>query len=118
MNLIIDENILKTFNKKDLKVFFYESWCEKTKINISDDFEKNWLESFVLWEKNIFFEEKDKNFLIDWKIILNQNGKYLFLSPKVKKRCSCASSFSFENNLISQKHLKDLSKIKNIFNKN
>ena len=53
MILNIDKKILELFDKKDLKVYFYNSWCEWTKVNITPDFEKKYLESIIIEDKNI-----------------------------------------------------------------
>lgn len=122
MNLNIDEKILKSFKEKELKVYFYESGCEGTKINFETNFEKDWLDFIELFNVKIFFERKDKENLNEWKIILkiennwwhSNEDKYIFLSDKIKSRCGCATSFSFENKLIDSNKLK---KLKMIFKK-
>ena len=123
MNLEIEKNILDKF-WREIKVFFYEAWCEWTKINITEDFKKDWLSFFELSWKKIFYEKKDENNLDWWKILQktedknqskhSQNDKYLFISPKIKWRCGCATSFSFEKKLIDKDKL---NKLKNAFKK-
>lgn len=121
MNLEIEKNILDKF-WREIKVFFYEAWCEWTKINITEDFKKDWLSFFELNWKKIFYEKKDENNLDWWKIFSktetnsehSQNDKYLFISPKIKWRCGCATSFSFERKLIDKDKL---NKLKNAFKK-
>jgi hypothetical protein len=125
MNLEIDKSILDKF-WDEIKVFFYEAWCEWTKINITEDFEKDWLSFFELNWKKVFYEKKDENNLDSWKIFPkkednleqnsehSENDKYLFISPKVKWRCGCATSFSFERKLIDKDKL---NKLKNVFRK-
>lgn len=121
MNLNIDEAIFKNFDTTNIKVYFYDSGCEWTKINLTWDFDKTWLEKIELNWVNIFFETKDKEHLDWWKIVLkpsdNKNwhsstAKYLFISPKVSSRCGCASSFSFEKKLIPKDKL---AKLKAVF---
>lgn len=115
MNLEIDKSILDKFTHK-IKIFFYESGCSWTKINITDLFEEDNLEYIEVEWKKIFFDKKDKENLEWWKVFLkkendskhSQNDKYLFVSPKVKERCSCSTSFSFEKKLIDKEKLKKL----------
>lgn len=122
MILEIDEKILESFKENDLKVFFYKSGCEWTKINLTDEFEKDWLECFSYNQKNIFYQKADEINLNWWKILLKPNDnkwhatkdKYIFISPKIKSRCWCATSFSFENKLISKDKL---NKLKIVFKK-
>lgn len=119
MNLEIKNEILESFNTNDLKVFFINSWCEWTKIDITDVFDKKWLEIVKIWWKNIYFDKKDFENLNNWKILLKSDNnsnhssddKYLFISDKIKSRCNCSSSFSFENKLIDSNKLKKLKKI-------
>lgn len=115
MNLEIDGKILEKFDN-DIKVFFFTSGCEWTKVNITWEFEKNWLKNTQINGKNIYFEESDEKNL-DWaKILIKQstnwehwkNDKYLFISPKVQSRCGCATSFSFERKLIDKEKLNKL----------
>lgn len=121
MILNIDKKILELFDKKDLKVYFYNSWCEWTKVNITQDFEKKYLESIIIEDKNIYFSKDDWINLDWWKIILQTKenndwhwwkNKFLFVSEKIKSRCSCSSSFSFEKKLIDKEKL---NKLKNAF---
>ena len=120
MNISIDKNILDSFNSNDIFVYFYKSGCEWTKINFLEDFDRSELKFLKVWEKIIYYKDSDEEKLDWWKIVLktnenNQwhenNDKYLFISPKVKSRCSCATSFSFENKLIDSNKLKKLKKI-------
>ncbi len=112
----IDKQIVEKFSENDIKVYFYTSGCEWTKINLTPDFEKTNLESFSLHGKTIYFEIKDKNKLEGAKILKKvdtgtghkSNDKYLFISPKVESRCGCATSFSFEKKLIDKNKLKTL----------
>lgn len=121
MILEIDKSILVKF-PWEIKVFFYEAWCEWTKVNITADFEINWLLSIEINWKKVYFEKKDESNL-DWGKILpkwewdskhSQNDKYLFISPKIKWRCGCATSFSFERKLIDKEKL---NKLKSVFKK-
>lgn len=122
MILEIDEKILENFKENDLKIYFYNSGCEWTKINLTWEFEKKWLESFSCKWKNIFYEKNDETNLNWWKILLKPNDnkwhqtsdKYIFISPKIQSRCWCATSFSFEKKLISKDKLK---KLKIVFKK-
>ena len=119
MKLTIDINIIKWFEKENIKVYFYESGCEGTKVALTQDFDMAGLEyTKVLW-KNIYFDPKDAPNLDGGKILPKpdkseghaSDEKYIFLSPKIKSRCGCATSFSFENKLIDSNKLKKLKKI-------
>jgi len=123
MNLNINKEILEKFSSKDIKVYFFGSGCEWTKINLTIDFDKTWLEFIEIDWKNIYFEAKDKSNLDLWKIVLKpktdnihskDDEKYIFLSEKIKSRCGCSTSFSFENKLIDKNKL---SKLKAVFKK-
>ena len=113
MNLQISHEILKNF-QNDIKIFFYNSWCEWTKVDITENFSKENLEYININWKNIFFETKDKKYLENAKILPfkdtknphSKTSKYLFTSPLITSRCSCSTSFSFENKLISSQKLK------------
>lgn len=116
MNLTIDITIIKWFEKENIKVYFYESGCEWTKVALTQDFNTDGLEcTHVLW-KNIYFEPKDALNLDGGKILPKPDkseghkseDKYIFLSDKIKSRCGCATSFSFEKKLIDSSKLKKL----------
>ncbi|MGE4444287.1 MAG: hypothetical protein AB7E37_04815 [Candidatus Altimarinota bacterium] len=112
----VDKQILEKFSENDIKVHFYTSGCEGTKVNLTSDFEKTNLESFALHGKTIYFESQDKDKLEGAKILKKvdtgkghqSDDKYLFISPKVESRCGCATSFSFEKKLIDKNKLKTL----------
>jgi hypothetical protein len=90
MNLEIDKKILEKFSG-DIKVFFYSAGCEWTKVNITEDFQKEWLSFIEIDGKNVYFQKTDQEHL-DWAKILpkvdnsehSKNDKYLFISPKVQ----------------------------------
>lgn len=112
----IDQKILESFSSSDLKVFFFKSGCEGTKIDITDEFDTSWLESIEIWGKNIYFSLEDGHKL-EWGNIVPKTSsvewhgwkaKYLFVSPKVESRCGCATSFSFERKLIAKDKLSKL----------
>lgn len=116
MILEIDEQILRDFPEKNLKVYFYQAGCEGTKIHITWDFQMDDCEFISLHGKNIYFEAKQKSQLDGGKILKKTssgNGhtsyeKYIFISPKVQSRCGCATSFSFDKKLIDTQKLKTL----------
>jgi len=101
-------------------VFFYDSWCLGTKVNITEDFEIS--DSHEKLELNVSFdiyvEKKDKE-KFDWAIITKtvtsdhtweEKVRYIFSNEKVKDRCGCWSSFSFD-----KKEIKiDLNKLKDM----
>lgn len=118
MNLHIDPKIIQNFQKKPLKVYFFESGCEWTKVNIIDDFDRgNLLQVHIGWVE-VFYDAKDALHLENGKILLKtsdtewhgSDDKYIFLSEQIKSRCGCATSFSFENKLINSTKLKMLKK--------
>lgn len=123
MILHIDPKILDIFDNEKLYIFFYNSWCEWTKINIIKDFNEEWLEYIKIWENFFYYNKEDTKHLDWWKIILKTNqelwhktdDKYIFISSKIKSRCSCSTSFSFEEKLVNSSKLK---KLKSIFSKN
>lgn len=113
----IEKNILDTFPTHDIKVYFYASGCEWTKINLTSEFDIWTLEYISLHGKNIYFENSDAQKLDGSKIFKKpdnatkwhqNNEKYLFVSPKVQSRCWCATSFSFEKKLIDKSKLRTL----------
>ena len=128
-NIKLDKNTIALFEEQKLekiKIFFYDSGCSWTKVDISSDFEVD--ESLV--EVNIplltkeglgvvcYLEKKDyskfENCNITRTVVADHTGKekirYIFSSNKVKYRCWCGSSFSF-----SEKKLKlNLEELKNI----
>lgn len=116
MQFKVDEKILQSFSARDIKVFFYSSGCEGTKLDLTDDFDVTWLKSIEISWKNIFFSPEDEKKL-EWGNIVPKTStlewhggkaKYLFISPKVESRCGCATSFSFEKKLIDKDKLSRL----------
>gem|GEM_PF-4063666 len=72
--------------------------------------------------KEIYYSKEDAEKLNGGKILLkitkkseenspHTPSKYMFLSPKVQSRCSCATSVAFEKKLLPSIKLKNLRKI-------
>jgi len=101
-------------------VFFYDAGCSGTKVDITEDFEVN--ENYEKLDLNVSFdiyvEKKDKD-KFDWATITKtvtsdhtweEKVRYIFSNEKVKDRCGCGSSFSFD-----KKEIKiDLNKLKDM----
>lgn len=116
-NTVID---LQNRKVEKIFIFFYDSWCSWTKVNIIEDFEIT--ENLEKLNLNITFwvyvEKKDK-YKFDWSTITKtitvdhtwkEKVRYIFSNKKVKDRCWCGSSFSF-----SEKKLKiDFEKLKDL----
>lgn len=120
--ILIDNNTLFDFKEKwvlNIKLYFYDAWCSWTKVDIEENpdisnltylEESNWI--------NIYCDNQNKdkfdNCIITRTITSDHTWKnktrYIFTSNKVKDRCWCWSSFSFE-----KKQLKiDLNKLKDM----
>jgi len=135
--LKLSQNIINDLNKRNawkIKIFFYSSWCSWTKVDLIEDFEINddlilidEILPFQEWQKiDIFVEKKDfdkfensvitrievkkeeKNEHLKWK-----KFKYIFTNDKIKDRCGCWTSFSFEK----KKPKLNLEKLKNFKSK-
>lgn len=124
---IIDD--LKERKVEKVKIFFYSSWCSWTKVDLEEDFEVT--DRLVIIQKNDFFDifvlkkdfEKFENSIItrvdvkkdeENKHLKWKKYKYIFSNEKIKDRCGCWTSFSFE-----KKKLKlNLEKLKSFKNKN
>jgi hypothetical protein len=101
-------------------VFFYDAGCSWTKVNITENFEITDLHEKLDLNINfsVYVEKKDKD-KFDWATITRtitsdhtweEKIRYIFSNDKVKDRCWCWSSFSFE-----KKQLKiDLNKLKDM----
>lgn len=121
----LDKNTISHFKQKwadKIKVFFYEAWCSGMKVDISDDFE---ISSDLLlldtdYDLDVYIEKKDEK-LLSWANITRvvkadhswkEKIRYILSSEKVKDRCGCGSSFSFEKKKIKF----DLEKLKDLKN--
>lgn len=124
--LKIDKNTISYFkweNAEKIKIFFYDSGCSGTKVNIISDFdidesveffrEEDWIKIYI--EK--IEKEKFENCSITrvstadhtWK----EKIRYIYSAEQVKWRCGCWSSFSFWE---WKKVKLDLSKLKSFKN--
>jgi len=137
-NIKLDKNTIALFEEQKLekiKIFFYDSGCSWTKVDISSDFEvdeslelitylplskgvpegggiqtSEWINVYIYKKEREKFEDCN----ITRTVVSDHTGKekirYIFSSNKVKYRCWCGSSFSF-----SEKKLKlNLEELKNI----
>ena len=124
--LKIDKNTISYFkeiNAEKIKIFFYNSWCSWTKLNIISEFEIDESVEFLREEDGlkIYIEKIEKDKLENcnitrvshadhtWKVKIS----YIYSSEEVKWRCWCGSSFSFWE---GKKIKLDLSKLKNFKN--
>lgn len=108
-------------------VYFYDAWCSGTKVDIKEDFEVNSdLEKLDLSSSPfaVYVEIKDKD-KFNWSIITKtvtadhtwkEKVRYIFSNEKVKDRCWCGSSFSFEKKQ-PKLNLENLKNLKNNFKK-
>ena len=122
----IDKNTINYFkenNAEKIKIFFYNSGCSWTKLNIVSEFDIDESVEFFREEEGIKIyiekieKEKFENCNITRVSTIDHTWKekirYIFSSNKVKDRCGCGSSFSF-----SEKKLKlNLEELKNIKSK-
>ena len=112
---------LESKNVEKIRVFFYNDWCSWTKVDLlldkfdlTNDLKKLELsynfEVYIEWKD----KEKFKDCIITRVIKSDHTGckkiRYIFSSKKVKDRCNCWSSFSFEE----KKPVLDLEKLKNL----
>lgn len=108
-NIKLDKNTVSLLDEKNtekIKIFFYDSGCSWTKVDISEDFvvDKSLVEVENNYKFKIYLEKKDLNKFEDCNITKtvssDHTGKekvrYIFSSNKVKNRCGCGSSFSFD----------------------
>lgn len=126
----LDKNFVNFLEEKNIwkiKIFFYEAGCSGLKIDvIFDDFDiLEDLEKIQnIWKTEIFIEKKDKNKFENAKIMRtikadhtwNEKIRYIFLTEKIKDRCGCWSSFSFEKKK-PKINFENLKNLKNNFKK-
>ena len=124
MILKLDKNtVLDLENREIEKIFlyFYDAWCSGKKVDLKEEFEiTNKLEkiNLSLYNFDIYLEKEDKHkfenstitktFSKDhtWK----EKIRYIFSNQKIKDRCGCGTSFSFE----AKKIKLDLSKLRDL----
>lgn len=116
---------LKQKNVESIRIFFYDAWCSWTKVDLEENPDNSSL-SFIKNQDWIdiysSFEDigKFNNSIITRTVIADHTWRkkirYIFSSKKVKTRCGCGSSFSFEEKIpkLDFNKLKDL---KNNFKK-
>ena len=106
--MIIDKQTLFDLKQrwvKSIKLYFYDSWCEGTKLNIEEnpDLENLELIENIDWIA-VYSNKEDKDKFDDCSITRTVTAdhtwkekiRYIYSSNKVKGRCGCWSSFSFE----------------------
>jgi len=134
----LSQNIINDLEEKKvekIKIFFYISWCAWTKIGlVENDFEVtdeliliDWFLPSQEWQNlKIYIEKKDfekldNSIITRLEVKKNEENehlkwkkfKYIFTNEKIKERCGCWTSFSFEK----KKPKIDLEKLKNLKNK-
>lgn len=101
LNINIDKQTLSYLSKKwvfKIKLFFYDSWCSWTKLDIEESPNTNWLLKLdeIDWVE-IFSNLIDKQKFEDCSITRTtsadhtwkQKIRYIYKSEKVKDRCAC-----------------------------
>lgn len=129
-NLKLDNKTVSSLEDlwiKKIKVFFYDSGCSWTKVNIESDFEITI--ELVKIDSNYSFEiyvdkrdeEKFENCSITKTVTADHTGKekvrYIYASQKVKSRCWCWSSFDFWEKKVPKLDLSKFKDFKNNFKK-
>lgn len=132
MKITLDKKMLQDFETrqvKKIKLFFFWGGCSGTKLDIAEEFEIDaslFLAEGCNYSFDVYVEMKDKEkfegaiitklekidpknpHLVGWKI------SYIFTNEKVKARCGCGTSFSFENKKV-QWDIEKLKKLKGSF---
>ena len=128
--LKLDQNTIKYFQEEKaekIKIFFYDSGCSWTKVNISSDFEIDESVEFLREENwiKIYIEKMEKAKLENCSITRvstadhtwKEKIRYIYKSEEVKWRCWCGSSFSFWEGKKVKIDLWKLKSFKNNFKK-
>lgn len=127
MNLL-DPKIIwdcKNKNIKNIFLYFYDSGCSGTKIDIVTDFDRQTKFLYTSLEDiNVYVDEEVRSQLQDAQIIQSPKAdhtweikmRYLFISKQVQDRCGCGSSFSFEKK-VPKLNIKNLEALKNNYKK-
>jgi Fe-S cluster assembly iron-binding protein IscA len=121
---MLDKNTINYLKEKwveNIKIFFYDSGCSWTKLDLEENPD---ISDLVLLKNqdwvNIYSSPKDKDKFKNCTITRvvkadhtwKEKIRYIFSSEEVKDRCGCGSSFSFD-----KKELKiDFEKLKNLKN--
>lgn len=119
----------ETRQVKKIKLFFFWGGCSGTKLDVVEEFEIDaslFLTGGHNYPFDIYVEEKDKE-KFDGAIITKlekidpknphlAGGKiaYIFTNEKVKERCGCGTSFSFEKKKVKW-DIEKLKKLKGSF---
>ena len=107
MSIKLDKNIILNFEKSSkIKIYFYDAWCSWIKLDIIDTFklDDNLLKLDLWYTFDIYIEKKDSDKLENCNITRvvksdhtwKEKVRYIFSTEKVKDRCGCWSSFSFD----------------------
>lgn len=101
------ENYLIQNNIKKMKIFFFKAGCAGLKIGIdTENFEiTNTLEHIATIQNTKIFADKNnkkhlENAFIVRTVRADHTGvekiRYIYTTEKIKQRCGCGTSFSFE----------------------
>ena len=123
--LKLDQNTIKYFNQEKsekIKIFFYDSGCSWTKVNIISDFEidesveflreESWIQIYIEKMEKAKFENCSITRVSTADHTWKEKIRYILKSEKIKDRCSCWSSFSFSK----KKPKINIEKLKNLKN--
>ncbi|MBP9812483.1 hypothetical protein KBC86_03810 [Candidatus Gracilibacteria bacterium] len=81
---------------KNISLFFYESGCAGTKIQVET--KKNpECDTEIIQDSLCFFVRRSEFELIDEGHITQVGKKWIFTSPNINTRCGCGSSFSLKS---------------------
>lgn len=98
----------------EIFISFVQKGCAGTKVAIVSEFDKTDLVSSEINPGlRAFFRADEQKFLSEGRIT-GAKGKWIFASEAVTDRCGCASSFSFEKQLVDKNKL---AKLRGIFGK-
>ncbi len=124
MSIKLDKNTLEYFEKKwsiNILVHFYDAGCSWTKVDITDDFkisddlvkiESTPFNIYVKWSEKEKLENASITRVVKADHSWKEKVRYILSSEKIKDRCWCWSSFSFEK----KKPKIDLEKLKSLKN--
>lgn len=119
----------ETRQVKKIKLFFFWGGCSGTKLDVAETFEIDaslFLAEGHNYPFDVYVEMKDKE-KFEWAIITKLEKKdpknphltggktaYIFTNEKVKERCGCGTSFSFEKKKVKW-DIEKLKKLKGSF---
>jgi Fe-S cluster assembly iron-binding protein IscA len=98
MNITFDSRTRADWLRRSVfsvKVWFVQKGCEGTKVEVLEQFAMDGLLEYKIAENlAVFIHPLDVN-LLDGAVLTYVNGKWIFTSSQVVKRCGCGSSFAF-----------------------